>query len=109
MKERLLDCPIQLQRATFTTNALKEKIATWNNLGPRVLAERSLKSAGENLRAQQIQATLMNRYVIRWAETIADLNPKDRLMDGARVYEILDVHPLDRNEWLEIHAVARAD
>lgn len=111
MNDPRLDCPIQLQRATYTTNSLNEKIATWENLGPRIMSERSFKSAGENIKAQQVQATLINRYVFRWAQSISDLNPKDRLVDNGLTYEITQVilPAGTRNEWFEVHAVAKAD
>lgn len=110
MAERLLDCPIQLQRATLAANSLNEKIPSWSNLGPRIMSERTYKSAGEGFAGQQIQATLVTRFVIRWSSMISDLNPKDRLIDDdGQVYSILGVYPLERKQWFEIHGVAKAD
>ena len=112
MNDPRLDHPIQLERImSVTTNGLNEKLPNWGALGPRMFSERSFKSAGESLRAQQIQATMINRYIIRWSQSIADLNPKDRLTDDGVTYEILQVlQPAGtRNQWFEIHAIARAD
>ena len=104
-----LDRPITLQRATSTTNSLNEPVVTWNNLTPRIMANRSYKNATEGISAQQISATLISRYIIRWESYYADLNAKDQLIDDGKTYSILAVYELGRREWLEIHAIARVD
>lgn len=76
------------------------------------MASRTYKNAVETLgQGQQVQATLLSRYVIRWARDIADLDPRDRLVDhvDGRIYEITGVYELERQRWWEIHCVAAAD
>lgn len=104
-----LDRPIVLQRFTQTSNSLNEPVQTWNDLTPRIMANRSYKNATEGLAAQQVSATLITRYIIRWENHYADLNAKDRLLDDGKIYQILAVYELGRREWLEIHAIARVD
>lgn len=103
--------PIILQRAKITTNDLNEEISTWEPLG-RVFAERSYKNATEVLSpAQQVQATLITRFKFRWAQAIADFNPKDRIQDDidGRIYDIKGVYEIGRQQWIEVHCTARAD
>ncbi len=108
-----LDRPITLQRAVETFNDINEPVMTWATFGKaRIMANRTYKNATETLGAgQQVQATLLSRYIIRWARDIADLNPKDRFADhiDGRLYEITGVYELGRQKWFEIHSVAMAD
>lgn len=103
-----LDCRVTLRRATYTTSPLNTQIATWADLDT-VWAEQSYRNASESDGVQQLRATLESRFVIRWSSIVADLNPKDRIMFDDREYDIKQVLPIGRRQWLEIHAVARAD
>lgn len=103
-----LDREITLERATYTANALNEKIPAWTTLGC-VRAAVSYKNAGEKIDGQQVAATLITRFTIRWSSDVSSLNPKDRLVFEGRTYDIHGVYELGRHVGLEIHATARAD
>lgn len=107
-----LDRPVTLERAAMATNSLNEQVPTWEPLA-RLMAARSYRSpGGERLSGmEQVSATLLSRFTVRWSEVYADLNPKDRLRDeqDGRTYDIKGVFEIGRRRWLEIHAAARAD
>lgn len=79
-------------------------------------------SDGERLRAQQVGATVTDRFIIRWSSEVANLNPQHQLVFEGRRYAITAVKPTagvrtssgprplpGRNRWLEITATAQAD
>jgi SPP1 family predicted phage head-tail adaptor len=105
-----LDRLIQIQRATSAPNEFNEPAETWNVLAT-VYAKRTDASAGERYRAQEVGAQITTRFVIRYSTQVADVNPKDRVEDDRRTYNITGVREVKdtRNRWLEIDAVSRAE
>lgn len=99
---------IVLERAAFTTNALNERVPGWSTL-KAVFANVGYVGGGEGLAAQQVNATLVTRFRIRWDSALAGLNPKDRLRFDGRIYDIKDVFEIGHREGLDIRAVAQAD
>src|SRR5688500_6949508 len=60
-------------------------------------------ASGENA------ASAPTLFKIRWSTDVADVNPKDRIAYGGRVYDIRSVNEIGRREALEILATARTD
>lgn len=103
-----LDRRMTIQRATVSPNALNESVETWHVLAT-VYVQRRDASAGESYKAQEVGAKISARFTIRYSPTVADVNPRDRLVHGGLVYDITGVREKDRRRWLEIDAVARPD
>lgn len=104
----MLDRRITIRRASYTTSALNTEIETWGDL-TTVWANVSYRNSNEAVAAQQVSATLMTRFTIRYSSKVADVNPKDRIVFADKTYDIKGVYELGRRQGLEIHAVARAD
>jgi SPP1 family predicted phage head-tail adaptor len=103
-----MDRRITLERFTTTTDAYNEPVKTWTTLATRWASYEPL-SDGERFRASQTAASASARFVIRWSTTVADLTPKDRLLFGGVVHEIVHVKEVGRREGIEITTAARAD
>ena len=102
------DCEIEIQRATYTTNSLNEKIPAWSKL-ETVPAKRQDASASEGYRAQEVGAEISRRFTIHWSPEVADVTPLDRVLFNGLPEEITAVRDRGRNEWREIDTVARAE
>lgn len=63
----------------------------------------------ERMQLAAMSADVPVTFRVLWTPTLADLNPKDRLCHGTKVYDIKAVAELGRNDKLDIHCVARAD
>lgn len=103
-----LDRRILLQRSIVTMNEFNEEIETWQTLAAVSSGKRDV-SASEGFRAQEVGAELTARFSVRWSPVLADLNPRDRLMIGAQIYNITAVREVERQRWLEIDAVRRTE
>jgi SPP1 family predicted phage head-tail adaptor len=104
-----LDRRIVLRRAAVQTNRANEDELVWGELAT-VWAKREELSDVERFRAQQVGATTTTRFKIRWSRQVADLNPKDQLVDDAGLTRgISAVKPEGRREWLWITANGAAD
>lgn len=103
-----LDRRITLQRATVSYDAFNEPVATWGTLAVVSGGKRDA-SAAESYRAQEVGAQITTRFVVRYSPALVDLNPVDRLVFLSRTYNITAVREVERNRWLEVDAVARAD
>jgi SPP1 family predicted phage head-tail adaptor len=99
---------VTLQRATVERNDFNEEIETWGTLAT-VWARRHDVSAAEAFRAHEVGAQLSTRFRIRYSDTVATLNPRDRLTYRGTVYNITGVREKDMNRWLEVDCVARDD
>lgn len=99
---------ITLQRATVERNSFNEEIETWGTLAT-VWARKHDVSAAEAFRAQEVGAQLTARFRIRYSDTVATLNPRDRLIFNGLTYNITGVREKDMNRWLEVDCVARDD
>lgn len=108
MKAGDLNRRITLERATYTTNELNEKVPTWNTLAV-VWASKKDVSDSERLAAAEVRAAITTRFQIRLSNKTADLDAKDRINFQGRIYEIFSVKEIWRNTGLEITAAARMD
>lgn len=103
-----LDRRITLERATTVRNWANEPIDTWGTLAT-VYANKADATAGETYRAQEVGAEITARFTIRYSPTVANLNPRDRISFGGRLYNITGVRETERHRWLEVDCVARDD
>lgn len=108
MKAGELNRRITIERATFTTNALNEKVPSWTTLAT-VWASKKDVSDSERIAAAEVRASITTRFQIRLSDIVADLNAKDRISFQGRIYEIFAVKEIWRNTGLEITAAARVD
>ncbi|MFT6772466.1 MAG: SPP1 family predicted phage head-tail adaptor [Paracoccaceae bacterium] len=108
MEAGRLDRRVTLRRATAAPDAFNEPVQTWADLAT-VWAEARPISDRERIAAAQIAATVTHRFTIRWADGLADLSPRDRLIFEAREFDISAVKEIGRRDGLEITASARAD
>lgn len=108
MRAGSLDRRLTLERATETSDDFNEPVLTWSALAT-VWAAHTPLSDGERMRASETAATASSRFLIRWSAAVADVNPKDRLMFGGVVHQILHVKEVGRREGIEITTAARAD
>ena len=108
MRAGALDRRIVLQRYMEARDEYNEPVMTWAPLATRWAAH-TPRSDGERKRASETAATASSRFLIRWSPTVADVNPKDRLMFGGVVHQILHVKEVGRREGIEITTAARAD
>jgi SPP1 family predicted phage head-tail adaptor len=103
------DHRITIMRATMTANAYNEQIPTWTAYA-ELWAKRIDATAGESIRAAQISAQITAHFVVRWSAESATITARDRVtLEGGLNYDITGVRELQRNAYLEIHVVARAD
>src|SRR5690554_14898 len=106
MRAGRLDRRIDLQRYSLGYSDSGEPQETWTDLAARVAASFSAVRGDERNTADQWVAKEQVEFWIRWTASLADLNPKDRviypaIMDGlspedeiteTRIYDIISVH-----------------
>lgn len=72
--------------------------------------QRTDASVGERLRQAELSATVDAFLLARYSPETAAVLPQDRIsIEGGDTYEVLGVRELQRGQWLEFRAVARAD
>jgi SPP1 family predicted phage head-tail adaptor len=103
-----LDRRIVIQRATVARNSLNEPLETWSTYAT-LWANRKDATAGESYKAQEVDAELSARFLIRSSATTRGITPNDRVSYGGDTFNITQVREVQRNRWIEIDAVRRAD
>ncbi|MCL4065339.1 phage head closure protein [Pseudomonas sp. GX19020] len=103
-----LDRRVQFQRATNVDDGLQQK-EVFTNHGGRVWAGRRDVSDAERAVAGWIEATVACRFTIRSSSFSRGLTAKDRLICEGLSFDIQGIKQLDRRDYLEITATARAD
>lgn len=104
-----LDRRIHFQRATLNDDGLSQ-VEEWADHGSPVWAQKTDVSDGERWRADEVQAEITTRFLVRYSGFTADLTPKDRLISDGVEYNITGIKEgAGRRQWLEITAAARAD
>ncbi len=75
-----------------------------------VFAKRIDASAGERYRAREVNAEITAHFIVRYSQETSAVDPKYRVrLEDGLTYEVTGTRELQRNRWIEIHAVARAD
>jgi SPP1 family predicted phage head-tail adaptor len=104
-----LDHRVEIHRLTGVVNAYNEPVEVYA-LYATFWASRTDSSAGEAYRAREVGAELTARFAVRYSPQSATITPKDRLvLESGGTYNITAVREVERNQWLEIDAVVRAD
>lgn len=104
-----LDHRLQIWRLTGAVNSYNESTNVFA-LYTTVWAKRTDASAGETVRAKEVGASVTAHFRVRYSPQMATVTPKDRaVIEGGLTYNITGVRELQRNQWLEFHAVARED
>lgn len=123
MRAGRLDRRINLERKAVTQSPSGAAIETWTPIGERVLASYWPVRGDERISGVENVATEQVEFRIRWTASLADLNPKDRVVYPAafpglspedvpgpeRIYDILSVHEFGRRDGLLITAARRSD
>jgi hypothetical protein len=97
-----------LRRAALQTNRANEDELVWGELA-RVWAHARSSPTCERMRAQQLGATITTRSRSAGPPAIADLNPKDQLVDDAGLTRGISAVKEGRRDWLWITANGAAD
>lgn len=110
-----LDRRIQFRRASVVSDGFGGRLG-WNtespeldNYGAPVWGGRRDVSDGEKASAGTVYSEVSARFVIRSSSFSRSITPKDRLVEGGRVFEIVGIKEIDRLNRVEITAVARTD
>lgn len=104
-----LDRRLRIERATVTRDAVNAEVQSWAELAT-VWASYEPVRDGERFRAGETAAGLSARFVIRHSSTVADVNPKDRVVFDGAVLQIVAVKEHGgRRVGIEISCVGRAD
>ena len=109
MQAGKLDRKIELQRFTATTDPDSgEQVKAWAFLAYASASKMDV-SDRERVASSEVAAEIGTRFQVRWTSTLADINPKDRLVFEGSTYQIVAVKEIGRRVGLEISAIARAD
>ena len=127
MRAGTLDRRVTIQRSTPSQNLDGSLLDSWGTVGPslRPAGFRSLQ-ADERFTAPQLVAREQVEFTVRYDDTLADLNPKDRVIYPAltsqevnsppndlatrRIYDIVAVQEgAGRRDSLKIIAARQAD
>lgn len=96
---------VRIERATETQNAFGEPVKGWSLLG-EVWAGIEPLRGNERFQAQAVQSSEDVRIVMRFNPDLSDISTKDRVVFGAKVYDINAVLNIDeRNR--EVHVMAK--
>ncbi len=100
----------------ITINRLVPVVNSYNETTPAFLpyvtiwATRQDATAGEQWRAAEVGAQIDCHFKVRYSPETATITPKDTLtLEDGKTYNIVGVRETERNAWLEIDGVTRAD
>lgn len=82
---------VTIQRGTDTRDAYGQPITTWATVGT-YYADLHHLSGREAVNALQIKAEATHKVTLRY---VVPITPKDRLLFGTRVFNIVDVNDVD--------------
>lgn len=93
---------------TVSQSASGEPVEQWSALATCWASVAPVRG-DERFSHPQLLARSFTVFRVRWASTVSDLTPLDRISYGGRVFDIQVVREIGRREGLEIDAVVRAD
>lgn len=109
MSEYNLDHRILINRLVPQTNSYNEQVEVFADY-ITIYASRKDATAGEMWRAAEVGAQIDCHFVVRYSPETATITAKDTLtLENGKTYNITGVRELERNEFIEIHAVTRPD
>lgn len=103
-----LDRMITIERASESRDSFNSVVKTWAPLATVCAAKEDIRDA-ERVASQEVGAEMTTRFRIRHSTDIADVDPKDRIVFQGRVFDIVAVKEIGRQEGIEITAAARAE
>src|SRR5687768_14174039 len=80
MRAGRLDRKIDIQRKASTQGADGGCVETWSNLASRIWASAEPVSGDEKFSNPQVAAKHQTEFRVRWAASIADVSPLDRIV-----------------------------
>lgn len=105
-RSMVLDRQLQFVRAVLSDDGFHQ-VETWANHGLPVWGQRTDVRDAEKVADGRTIATLMSRFVVRWAGFTEAITPRDRFTCDGRTWEVLGVKEgPGRRQWLELTAVA---
>lgn len=102
------DRRIRIERANLTKGPMNEDIETWV-LFAQPWAEKLDISDGERVRAKEVAANISTRFQVLWTPRLGEMTPRDRIVLGTLIYEIVGIKEVGTRDVLEITANARPD
>ncbi len=103
------DHRITINQGTPTTNDYNETTLVFSPY-ITVWASRRDASAGESYKAREVGGEISARFTIRYSDEAATITNKDTLtLENGKTYEITGVRETERNKYIEIDCVTRAD
>ena len=116
---RMLDRRIDIERKSSTQNGYGQVEDDWSKIATRRPAAVKPLRGDERFTAEQFVALQQVEFTIRWAASVSDVSPLDRIIypsatspaavDDPNVYDIIEVAELGRREGLRIVAARRAE
>lgn len=119
MRAGKLDRRVAVQRFIATSSSSGEPIETWATIGGIARwASKTAVTGLERFGTEQLEAKEQIEFRLRWADDLADLQPKDRLIEPASdagsspipersTYDVIAVLELGRHEGLRVLATRR--
>ena len=118
MRAGRLDRRVAVQRFTASYSPSGEPIETWATIGSLIRwASKTPVTGIERFGSQQLEAKEQVEFRLRWADDLADLQPKDRIVEPATdaadpvpersTYDIFAVLEIGRREGLRVLATRR--
>lgn len=120
MRGGRLDRRIDIERKTVTQDEFGEEIETWTKIAERRAASVTPVRGEERFEAEQFIARQQVEFRVRWASSVSDVNPLDRIIYPAsedadspglnpQIYDIIEVSEIGRREGLKIIAARRPE
>jgi SPP1 family predicted phage head-tail adaptor len=103
-----LDRRVTILRAAKIRSGFNEQTDEWASIGA-FYARREDVAGSESLRAGEVAAEDMVRFVVRYSPATSDITERDRVVFKGIEHNIVAVADLGRNQWRQIDAVARGD
>lgn len=116
MRAGRLDRRVAVQRSTVSHSPSGAPIEAWAAIGPDRWASKTAVSGIERYGSEQLEAKEQVEFRLRWAADLADLAPKDRIIEPAAdasnpsersIYDIFAVNELGRHEGFRVLATRR--
>lgn len=116
---RMLDRRIDIERKSASQDGYGQDVDNWTKIATRRPAAVKPVRGDERFTSEQFAAFQQVEFTIRWATSVADVSPLDRIIypsatnpadvDDPNVYDIIEVSELGRREGLRIIGARRAE
>jgi len=88
---------VTIQRYTESIDAVGGQVKTWANLITRKASVVPL-NGNEYFTAQQLTVDVNVRIRLRWDSVLATVTPKDRIVWGSKIFDIIThINPMESN------------